>query len=170
VNRKILLTVLALSVVLLATPYIGMVHAKPSTTVSGTITVIPSGFPSEEKPAGSNNMIWTIAITEQWSGDIGGIGGTDESIWVWHHSFPPNVGPDFTINIHEKLTFPDVTVLGSYSGSMTMEVVLKVDITGLSGHWTILSGTDGLANLHGQGTISGPTSPYSYTGQVHFGP
>ncbi len=53
------------------------------------------------------------------------------SNWVRHNSFPPNIGTDFAINIHETLTFPEATVLG-HSGSATMEVVLFVDAAGLS--------------------------------------
>jgi hypothetical protein len=167
-NRKVLLIVLTLAVVLLATPYIGMAHAKPSTTVSGTIAVL-SGFPTIKPVGGANNEIWIMDLAEEWFGDIAGVGVTPESIWVWHHSFPPMIGPDYTINIHEKLTFHDAMVLGE-SGDLFMEVILKADITGGSGHWTILGGTEGLANLHGQGTLSLSTTPYSYTGQVHFDP
>ena len=112
-------------------------------------------------------MIWIIAVAEEWSGSLGGVGSTDKSMWVWHHSFPPNIGPDYTIDIYEVLTFSDVTVLG-HSGAITMGLYLKADITGLTGCWIILSGTGGLAHLYGQGTLWGSGSPYSYTGQVHF--
>ena len=149
-NRKVLLIVLTLAVVLLSTPYLGVVYAKPPTAVSGTIQVLPTGILTVKPVGGANNEIWIIIdLAEQWFGDIAGVGVTPESIWVWNHCFPPALGPDYTINVHEKLTFEDATVL-TESGDMTMEVVLKADITGLTGHWTILGGTDRLANLHGQ--------------------
>lgn len=36
------------------------------------------------------------------------------------------------------------------------------------GHWVITGGTEGLANVHGQGTFHGPSFHLIYQGQVHF--
>lgn len=36
-----------------------------------------------------------------------------------------------------------------------------------AGHWVIIGGTGGVADLHGQGTFNGPSSSLLDTGQVH---
>ena len=162
-KRKILLTVLALAAVLLATPYIGMVHAKPSTTVSGTI-VLTSSVPIGGGRAGkSDNLILIMDITEEWDGDIVAT-GTTQATWIMHNWVDPMGGPDTWFNVHEKLTL-SATVLGA-SGTLTMEL----NLAGTEGHWIIIDGTGGLANLRGHGTATLTTVPYSYTGQVHFDP
>jgi hypothetical protein len=164
VNRKILLTVLALAAVLLATPCIGMAHATASTTVSGTIEMV-MGIPADIKPKGqSDNLVMIMDLTEHWQGGIEGI-STTEATWMLHNWVPPAGGPDTTLNIHEKLVFQTVTVLDE-----TGTIVLKLNIENGNGYWTIISGTGGLANLHGQGTVSLAAMPYTYTGQVHFDP
>ena len=165
-NRKILLTVITLTALLSATPFIGMACAKPATNVSGTALVdIFSSTTLDARPAGnSDNMILTISIIEMWQGDIEAV-GNGVSIWV-SHGWPL---PGWKLNIHEKLTFSDATVLGK-SGTFTMDLIFQESETGSSGYWTILSGTDELANLHGHGTLDLSTFPYEYSGQVHFSP
>jgi hypothetical protein len=166
VNRKILLTVLALTAVLLATPYVGMAYAKPSTTVSGTIMVV--GFELlEETPSGkSDNAIRRVLMTVEWTGDIEG-SATYEAIMMLHNWVPPMGGPETMVNIHEKVTFPTVTVLDK-SGSLTLEA--NIGSAG-EAHWTILSGTGELVNLNGHGTWA-PIGDMleGYAGQVHFDP
>jgi len=162
VNRKVLLIVLALAVVLLTTPYFGVVHAVPPTPVSGEIELV-SAVPLSQKPLGkSDNQIWIMALTEHWTGDIDAVGIT-EAVWVFH-----NINsPDYSINIHEMLTFQASAILGdSYSGTFIME--LNIDTP--KGYWTILRGTGDCAHLHGHGTISLATMPYSYKGVVFFAP
>jgi hypothetical protein len=165
-DRKILLTVITLAALLSTTPFMGMACAKPATNVSGTAVVdILSSTTLDVKPAGnSDNTILTISIIEMWQGDIEAV-GNGISRWV-SHDFP---NPGWTLNIHEKLTFNDATVLGK-SGSFTMELVFQESETGSSGCWTILRGTGELANLHGHGTLDLSTFPYEYSGQVHFSP
>ena len=173
VNRKILLTVLELAVVLLATPYIGIAHATPSATVNGTITVL-SGTQLKEIPLSDGNRLYRYAVTEQWSGDIDAVGSTTNSIWLTHDLVIPPSGPpaglpppDYTINIFEVLTFQG-NVLGQ-SGTFSMAIYLHFSMTENYGNWVILGGTDGLAHLHGQGTESEPAPfTYTYTGQIHF--
>jgi hypothetical protein len=171
-KKKILLTVLALTAVLLATPYIGMVHAKPSTAVSGTI-VITGYVPLEILPRGkSDNLIMKVLLTAEFTGDIAGT-TTYEAFMMLHNFIPPMGGPDVASNIHEKITFETVTVLGK-SGSLTLEANLCSHRPADSAwHWTILGGTGELANLHGHGTWA-PENPGDlveyYEGQVHFDP
>ncbi len=162
VNRKIPLTVLTLAVALLAAPYVGIVSAKPSTTVSGTIAlvvVVPLGIVPKGK---SDNQVMIMDLTEDWQGGIEGI-STTIAIWMIHAGLEPGVGRG--LNVHEKLAFESATVLGK-SGSLLMEL----DIEAPDGHWTIIGGTGELANLRGHGTLTLATAPYSYTGEVHFEP
>jgi hypothetical protein len=164
VNRRILMIVLVLAVVLLATPYIGMVQATPSTPVSGTIeftSVAPAGPPLTAGE--SDNVIRMFNIIEEWSGGIAGTGNT-EAKWIIHNA-PLFTNPDAWVIAHAIITFSDVTILG-LSGTLTIELV----ISGTDGHWTIMEGTGELANVHGQGTGSTATEPYTYTGLVHFDP
>jgi hypothetical protein len=167
VKRKILLMVLALTAVLVATPYVGMVHAKPSTSVSGTVT-ITNFVPLEILQKGnSDNEVWRVLLTAEFTGDIVGT-TTYEAIWILH-----NRAVNSGANIHEKITFETVTVLGQ-SGSLTLEANLGSHRPADSAwHWTILGGTGALANLHGHGTWA-PENPGDlvecYEGQVHFDP
>ncbi|MFN2139685.1 MAG: hypothetical protein ACK2U5_04345 [Candidatus Promineifilaceae bacterium] len=65
---------------------------------------------------------------------------------------------------------------GARSGTMEMSVVGQCcDENGWDGQWVILSGTEELANLRGQGTWSGPGAggPFvwgdvDYEGNIHF--
>ena len=165
-NKKILLTVLALAVVLLATPYISMAHAKPPTTVNGFITTGPEVSVMANRGKSDNAVLTFTPFIETWQGDISGaVSGV--SVWEFHGN--PVTSTDWTINIHEKFTFSDAMYDGK-SGTLSMELNLVASITGGTGHWTIIGGTGELANLHGHGTISLSTFPYPYTGQVHFSP
>ena len=161
-KKKGLIVVIALAVVLLATPYVGVAYAKPSTTVSGTIAVV-SGELLKNIPLKYGYQIGILALTEQWMGSIDGLGSTSKSIWLWH-----NFGSaDFTLNIVERLTFQTVTVQGK-SGSFVMDIIIEQNSVGGSGYWVISGSTGELANLHGHGTLSLNTFPYTYTGQVYF--
>jgi hypothetical protein len=174
-NRKITFSILALIAVLIATPYIGMGHAKPSTTVSGALMI--TGFvPLEILPKGqSDNVIMKVLLTAEFTGDISGT-ATYEAFWMLHNFVPPDGGPDIATNMHEKITFETVTVLGK-SGSLTLEANLSSDRSEIphdnGWHWTILGGTGELVNLHGHGMWA-PETPGDvvefYEGQVHFDP
>ena len=150
---------------MLATPLFGFVQAKQSIPVSGTIAVT-GALPLEEKPSGkSDNIIFKIELSEQWFGDIAGLSDPFVAIWIIKNWVPPMGGPETKLNIHEKITFPEATVLDQ-SGSL----ILEINIENGNGHWVILSGTEELENLQGHGTLSLQTQPYSYSGQVHFSP
>jgi hypothetical protein len=161
-NKKNLLPVLALVVVLLATLYIGTAYAKPPTQVAGTIELV-GVVPSPGHTAGeSDNQFLVMDLTEAWDGDIVAT-GTTVGYWTVHNA-PFMVNPDSWVCVHEKLLL-DGTVLG-FPGTVTMQL----NIAGTEGRWSIIDGTGGLANLRGQGTLTLTTTPYSYTGQVHFAP
>ena len=63
------------------------------------------------------------------------------------------------------------TVDGS-AGTAVLRVVGTVDAASgaLSGQFTIVEGTGGLANLRGQGTIQGVGDAGTYTADIHFEP
>jgi hypothetical protein len=168
-NRKIVFAVLALAAVLLAVPYIGIVHAKPSTVVSGAIMV--TGFvPLETLPKGqSGNVVMKVMLTAEFTGDIAGT-TTYEAFWMIRYD---DGGLVTGANIHEIMTFETATVLDK-SGSLTIEANLGSNRpSDAVWHWTILGGTGELANLHGHGTWA-PENPGDvvefYEGQVHFNP
>ncbi len=165
-RRKIIgIFVVFLMLAMLATPLVGMACAKPSTTVSGTIAVT-GALPLEEKTSGkSDNTILKIELSEEWMGDIAGLSDAFVATWIIKNWVPPMGGPETWLNIHEKITFPEATVLDQ-SGSLTLEINIEKG----NGHWVVLTGTGELEDLQGQGTLSLQTQPYSYSGQVHFSP
>jgi hypothetical protein len=166
-KRKLLgITVFLLAVAMLATPLVGMVYAKPSTPVSG-VNILTGFTPLDSLPKGkSGNAVSTALLDVTWEGDIAG-STTYEGILMLHNFDPITMlGPDTTINIHERIFFPTVTVLGK-TGSLTMEV--NFGGSKLEFRWTILSGTGELVNLHGHGTYYLVETPvYAYEGEVHF--
>lgn len=167
-NRKlVVLAVALLAVAMLATP---IVNATPSKPVSGT--QILTGFtPLGASPKGKSDNVVTAATVEvTWAGDIAG-STSYEGILMIHNFVPPTgMGPDTTVNIHERIFFPTVTVLGK-SGSLTMEVNANLARGKDVFRWTILSGTGELANLHGNGIYYLVEAPmYAYEGHVHFDP
>ncbi len=172
-NKKSLSTILALSAVLLAVPYICIAHATPSTHVTGIqyLSLIDGVTLLGQSPAGkSDNMKVTTSITDTWTGDIEGT-PTYESTWIVH-DFDPGPPPGGTPNIHEQIFFSTATVLGR-SGSLTLEV----NLGGSKGvfRWTIVGGTGELGKLHGTGIYyatgtEGPFALYDYEGEVHFDP
>ena len=153
-------------VAMLATP---IAVAKPPTSVSGE-QMISDYTPISDVPKGkSDNLVSTAALEVAWTGDIEGV-AEYEGILMLHNWVPPLGGPDTTVNIHERIYFPTVTVLGK-TGSLTLAVCLG----GSKGvfRWTVIDGTDELANLHGNGiyyVTDMEQGLYYYEGQVHFDP
>jgi hypothetical protein len=169
VNQKILLSVLLLTAALLAVPYIGAAHAKTSTGVNGAIMI--TGYELlEMMPKGnSNNVIMKVMLTAQFTGDISGT-AIYEAIWIIHNDAQ---GAVIGANMHEKVIFKTATVLGK-SGSLILEANMGSHRPSDSvWHWTILGGTEELANVHGHGTWA-PETPGDmiefYKGTVHFDP
>jgi Protein of unknown function (DUF3224) len=95
-------------------------------------------------------------------GSIVGAGKSERSLTI--HNF----GPDFWVT-SQSLFEVDASVDGK-EGTLTIRALANSQISP-DGHWTIISGTKDLANLHGQGTFS-HISPveFTYEGQVHFAP
>lgn len=165
-KRSIVLTlVLTVAVALVAVP----VSADQPMTVSGTWDYSITG-PPEVKVAGPN-----VFIYGQDRGESAGTfeGFTEEEFVVACH---PNAGFAF---YKGEMTFTGTVVDESGSrqeGTMVLKTngIQCTDTCDPSpaeweGHWVIIGGTEGLTNVHGQGTFHGPSFHLIYEGQTHFG-
>ena len=145
-SRYIMLSLLSVCILMMSIN--GVLATKPvHVSATGSALIIPT----PEKFAGGN--IFFSAIGEgSYTGDLE---GTTYGIHQWH------MNKDGTIAMTIQLVFTG-WVLGEY-GSITMHCVGKV---GGTVTWTIISGTDDLANLKGVGTLG----PGWFDGYVHFDP
>jgi hypothetical protein len=164
-KKKMLVVFVALmAVAMLATPLVGMVYAKKPTFVSGT-QMMTGYIPIGDVPKGkSDNVLSTATLFVTWSGDIAGDTSYEGVLMV--HSMDP-----VAINIHERIYFETVTVLGK-SGSLTLQVSANLGRGQDVFRWTIIDGTGELANVYGNGIyyLDLATGIYYYEGQVHFDP
>ena len=165
--KKILgIAVVLMTVAVLVTPLLGTAYAKKPEIVSGNQMII--GYePLGDVPKGkSHNVLSMAMLTVEWTGDIAGVAEYEGILMI--HSMEP-----VAINIHEKIHFDEVTVQGM-SGSLTLQVAANLGRGVDAGfRWTVIEGTDELANLHGCGTywLSDPINGiYDYEGYVHFDP
>lgn len=179
-NRKILLTVLALTAVLLATPYIGMVHAKPPTDVLFYVPMEGFGGTMEIRQAGkSNNWISYASTYGFLEGDIEG-SMTAEAHWIWHfeEEWDPDLDP-FMLTPHSSnggsvLTVDPDTVMGiPVTGTLTVKFVTRGNE--FAGTWVIECGTGDLKGITGQGTWYmdpgyGLMGGQAFEGKIHFYP
>jgi hypothetical protein len=176
-KRSVVLgTVLALSLAVTFLLMVSMPTAYATTPTTVTGKFYSKAFTNiEGRQAGeSDNAIVTLSVTALWTGDIAGI-STSESRWIWHNYVPPYGGGP--INAHGVNTMASAAVKidgVTYSGSLTMLFlgVMEGFTSEMEGTWVIISGTDGLANLNGQGTWYHALGMVGsdYTGQVHFDP
>ncbi len=135
-----------------------LAHATPSTTATGFIA--GTGFTVTGTSFADGNVLMTITVTTLLTGTFTGT-GVDQASLLVH--------PDGTFNA-QHLSICTCYFEGR-SGTLNSifdlrgSMVTKVAV----GQWTILSGTGGLANLWGQGTLNG--SPFvgaNYSLEVHF--
>ncbi len=176
-NRKILLTVLALTAVLVATPYVGMVHAKKPTPVLFGAMITDIDMESIEWRQNGPNWIGHYISYGFLFGDIEG-SFTGEPYWICPHW----VGPyeDLFMETLEKgnghvLLTIDVTLVKNMEKTGTL-ILRFNDVCGtdFAGTWVIVGGTGDLKGLHGQGTwgiglIEGVLCQ-AFEGKVHFAP
>jgi hypothetical protein len=177
VNRKILLTVLALTAVLLATPYIGMVHAKPPTNILFYVPMEGFGGTSEIRQTGESDTWISYGSTYGFvEGDI--IGEfTADAYWIYHNWVGPVEDPFMLTlersNGHVVLTINPTTIMGM---EKTGTIKLRFnDVYGdeFAGTWVINGGTDELKGVNGQGTWYidpdyGLFGGQAFEGQIHF--
>jgi hypothetical protein len=175
-NKKILLSILMLSAVLLATPYISMVHAtKPTSVLFGvalpTVQVLYNEF-RQDGP----NWVEHDGLQAQLIGDIVGT-MTSDARWVIQHWVGPVQDPYMLQVVHSTghivITVDPATIDGK-TGTLT--ILFNQDVpTALAGTWVIIGGTGDLKSLHGQGTWTIPgfvngVPCQVFEGQVHFDP
>jgi len=161
--KKMLLTLLTVFMVLstLSMP----MHAGPPTTAEGLWQYKPTVLAVR---VADGNTFLTTKEEGKWAGTFEGTSTEDGKVVIhssgsW--SFRGTVSFDGEVN--------------GKSGKLEMHVVgSKPDaVTDWEGKWVILSGTDGLATLRGQGTWWGPGAPAPgewgdiyYSGNIHFKP
>ena len=196
-KKKLASISLILITVLAVFSAISLVFATPSTEVSGrwqSANPPPGGLVTfNVKTAGANAFLTMHSYANYFVGDILGTPSPniEQTICItFHYGDPEYVKTlptgavtitqlrewnptEWTWNIERKFTG---TVLG-IPGGFTMKLEAKgygrlgyTDLV-LEGTWVIIHGTDGLENLHGQGTWHSVTVQLNeYNGQVHFDP
>ncbi len=135
-------------------------YASTPIEVDGTY-VFTSRVVVDVRQAGGNTIVKDVVGLDVTLGVTGS--ATFERMVIIH--------ADGEYEVHGIITYDTATVLGR-SGTLTE----RFDGTGVmggavQGRWVILSGTGGLANMQGQGTLEGAANVAGvYSGQVHFDP
>jgi len=164
--RKILLTLLSVLMIALLFTLSVPVQAGPPTNAEGLWRYTPTIIDSRE--AGCNTFLTTTEVGE-WTGTFEG-DSTEAGKVVIHCSG--------AWSFNAIVTFSNVTV-DDKEGTLEMSVVGKRPDASADweGKWVILSGTNELATLRGQGTWWGPgaSGPGTwgdiyYVGNTHFEP
>ena len=151
--------VVGLIVALLLTLPVVVASADPPTTATGTYTVTAQTIHSSE-PAGGNTII-VQTTTYSIEGDF--VGVCVEVVRVVLRSTG-----EFTLKGQGVFT----GTLGEASGTLepTLVGTGNVETGAFEGHLTFLSGTGGLANLHGQGTFVGTVLTGDYSLRILSAP
>lgn len=160
----VVLLVLALALALAAVPVLATQPTPASGTWDYWITA-----PPEVRVAGPNVFIYG-QDTGEWHGTFEGF--TEEEFVVICH---PKAGFSF---YKGEMTFTGYVVddMGyEHHGTMDLKANGKQysdtcdpSPAEWNGHWVITGGTEGLADIHGQGTVTGPSFHLTYEGQIHF--
>jgi hypothetical protein len=144
--------------------------ASKPTEVSGVLQFNPPPQNRVWRPAGKNCFV-EIDTAHTWTGDLE---GTSVSHWrIVSHGPCEENGP-VPYKYHET-----ISVKGTFKGLVAGQSG-SFDFTGTAENWptgtgapnitirmTILSGTDGLANLHG---VLDVDASDNYSGKIHFDP
>jgi len=167
-NKTLVVFVLAMAI--LSLPMCSVIATKPVSITASRTRDTSSGDPPESRMAGKSDNRFTIVTGTifEWTGDIEG-NSTQDAI-----RFYPNYDPDLKpsqwlpTRVHAVCTFESATVMGK-SGGLTMKLQFVIDEEkNFKGNWVIIGGTDDLANLHGQGKVSGPKGAEVFSGMLHF--
>jgi len=165
VGSLLILTTIALLMVPVA-------YTTPPTEGIGTFDQLIPEEGVEERLAGKT------MIVHQWGGG-GTLYGIFEGVWI--HDEWMVVHPNGKATVNGVWDTPDGVTFnapgGPFFGTVHVRYTATIDlVTGvLQGRYVILSGTDGLANLRGQGTISAniyspPFGIIDYILRYHFEP
>jgi hypothetical protein len=144
------------------------VNAGPPTTAGGEWQYIVTGV--DVRVAGCNTFIYISKEDSIWQGTFQGT-STDTGVVVEHCSGKASFNGivSFVGEVNGESGSLEMSVTGQYS--------YEQGDWNWKGQWVILSGTEGLANLHGQGTWFGPGAggPFvwgtvDYAGSYRFEP
>jgi hypothetical protein len=162
-NKKVLGIIIALMAVTTLSTTISVVFATKPTHVEGTWK-IDTGTVYKDPAGNSDTLIETHEDTITLVGGIEGTGDYDRRL-VFHKYTP---APPWQVTQQGIITIE--AKVDEKEGLLYIKTVAN-SMTSPDGEWTIIGGTDGLVNLHGQGKFS-HTSPitFGYVGQVHFDP
>lgn len=168
--RKMLSATLTVCILaLLFTLSMPAVHATLPTPVTGTFDYT---YAITGTKAADGNLFIYATEHEWWFGDFAGEADSVFRVEVFSEGF---------WNVWLRSTFTGT--VGDKSGTLVLQLVGKrtwwdEERFWWFGQWVVLSGTEGLANLHGQGTwwgpgfegleIPGERPDIYYSGQIHF--
>jgi hypothetical protein len=151
--------VLLCIITLLSTMIIHYVYAVPPEPASGTWTYVNTKKEITKKADG--NVFIYGEEEGTWTGTFEGTSFDYFEIVKHSNGF---------VNCQGRISF-EGTVKGE-DGTLEILFVGKKDIAAnhWMGKWVILSGTEGLKNLKGQGNWEGPSADLDYSGMIHFSP
>jgi hypothetical protein len=158
---RMLTPLLAVGAALVAVQPVG---ASAPVSVAGTFFFVAAPVPSDFRAAGGNTFVTLFFPAGVVTGDITG-SFTEQLHTVTH--------PDGTQNVRGNATC--TCTVGGRTGTLVFDnIVGTANAAGVSAAHFVLSGSGGLADLHGQGTaIVSPTrlGPVGvYTAQYSFDP
>lgn len=154
--------VLALLMLLLATPTISLVHAaSPIIMATGTVEATQPFTVTGFRMADGNTFVTGTFTNDVFSGTFAGSASNVFSLVL---------NPSGLV---VQLYFTFTGTVAGRSGTCIIKFQGNGEGIGMSirGAWVILSGTGELANLHGQLNVEGIGGVIlHYTGQIHFDP
>jgi hypothetical protein len=150
------------------------VNAGKPTQVSGTwgptsgITII-----GPEHTSGGNHFDVFINTGKYLTGPI--TGTFEQTVMVTFHTGEPVFVEAPPLDFFWRIDRTIDATIGDKTGTIVMRLICKGSATttgtALEGTWVIISATDGLAGLHGQGTWWNiPPGKLGYEGQIKFSP
>jgi len=160
-KRLLLIPFMLCALVLGAIP----AHAGPPAEASGDWTYGLPGI-TGQRLAGPNVFLYgtgTSTLTGTFEGT-----SEDEFVVVCHQKGPESVNSfvNWTIEFTGEVNGREGTLAMKATGKQTSNTCDPSDAI-WTGRWVIIGGTDELADLHGNGTWTGPSFELEYFGQIH---
>ncbi len=161
-NKKITILVASLTVAAILASTFSFAYATKPTSITGTWTFSDTNTIDQKFVSDGSTEFRTVTDNIILSGGITGTGTSQRSLTIH------DIGPNFWVTSQSLFTVK--AVVDGKEGTLYIKAVGNSH-SSPDGEWRIISGTDDLANLHGQGTFS-HISPiaFNYAGQIHFDP